>query len=106
MSVPSYPSRERNEKPPYVVREVPAHLRTKRPVHRLIKGKDGVFHIEAEKKEPTEPQYDVFMRSMTSVRMTKTEFEKFEEQSNPTRDAEQELLNVFVGSEYAPTEGS
>ena len=96
----------KQDKPPYVVREVPPHLRTKRPVHRLVKGKDGVFHIEAEVKEPTEPQYDVFMRSLTSVRMTKSEFEKFEEQNNPTRDAEQELLNVFVGSEYVAQEGS
>ena len=98
--------RDKNEKPPYVVREVPPHLRTKRPVHRLVKGKDGVFHIEAELKEPTEPQYDVFMRSMTSVRMTKTEFERFEEQNNPSYDREQELLNVFVGSEYVAQEGS
>jgi hypothetical protein len=104
MSVPSYPPKP--DKPPYVVREVPAHLRTKRPIHKLIKEKDGVFHIHAEPQEPTEPQYDVFMRSMTSVRMTRAEFEKFEEQNNPTRDAEQELLNVFVGSEYVAQEGS
>lgn len=104
MPVPS--PRERNEKPPYVVKPVPPNKWTKRPIHKLVKGKDGVFHIEAEVKEPTEPQFDVFMRSMTSVRMTKTEFEKFEEQNNPTRDAEQELLNVFVGSEYVAQEGS
>ena len=100
-----YPQRDRdpNWKPPYAVREVPAHLRTKRPQHKLVKGEDGVVHIEPVLVDPTERQFDVFMRSMTSVRMTESEFVKFEEQFNPDLDREQELLNVFVGTEYVST---
>lgn len=93
------------EKPRYVVREVPASRRSPQQKCVMMKGEDGVFHIERETLPPEGRQFDVFMRSNTSVRYTEKEFEEFERRENPLVDEEQEMLNVFVGSEYVSTGG-
>lgn len=92
------------EKVPYVVKEVPPHLRTARPTHRLILEDDGVFHIHKEDKPAEGRQFDVFMRSGSMVRFTETEFTKFEQQYNPRTSPEEDLMSVFVGTEYVARE--
>ena len=89
---------------PYAVREVPPHLRTNRPVHRLVLEDDGVFHIHKEERPAEGRQFDVFMRSGSMVRMTEREFDQFEHQYNPKTTPEEDLMRVFVGTEYVKRE--
>jgi hypothetical protein len=93
------------EKIPYVVKEVPPHLRTNRPTHRLIKEDDGVFHIHKEDQIAEGRQFDVFMRSGSMVRFTEKEFQTFEHQYNPKTTPEEDLMRVFVETEYVKKEG-
>lgn len=92
------------DKIPYVVKEVPPHLRTDRPIHRLIKEDDGVFHIHKEVQPAEGRQFDVFMRSGSMVRFTEKEFTAFEQQYNPKTTPEEDLMRVFVGTEYVAKE--
>jgi hypothetical protein len=90
---------------PYAVREVPPHLRTDRPTHRLIKEDDGVYHIHPEVQPAEGRQFDVYMRSGSMVRFTEKEFQAFEQQYNPKTTPEEDLMSVFVGTEYVKKEG-
>ena len=93
------------DKIPYAVREVPPHLRTDRPTHRLIKEDDGVYHIHKDTRPAEGRQFDVFMRSGSMVRFTEKEFQAFEQQYNPKTTPEEDLMRVFVETEYVKREG-